>query len=304
MGRIHPIGIIALAAATFAAGQDRPIFTSDVRLVRSLVTVRDPNGDLVGSLEKDSFKVFDNGVPQQISVFERQTEQPLSIAILIDTSGSTGKELKYETDSVNRFLKALFREGNPEDRASTYSFNWQVVQLKDYTRRLDELERSIRGLKGEGGTSLYDAMYLTSRELGQRQGRHVMIIVTDGGDTTSDRTYHQALRAVQMAETVVYPILVMPITNDAGRNIGGENALTTISQGTGGRVFTPAVGLQLDDAFTAILRDLRTQYLIGYYPKDVPYSKEPFHTLKVTVDRANLRVFTRSGYYGDSNSKR
>jgi Ca-activated chloride channel family protein len=99
----------------------------------------------------------------------------------------------------------------------------------------------------------------------------------------------------------MYPVLVMPITNDAGRNIGGENALTTLSQGTGGRVFKPSDSAGLDRAFEDILRELRTQYLIGYYPKDVPPAKDRFHTLKVEVKSRNLRVITRSGYYGESN---
>jgi Ca-activated chloride channel family protein len=99
---------------------------------------------------------------------------------------------------------------------------------------------------------------------------------------------------------VIYPIVVIPITNDAGRNVGGENALTTMAAGTGGRVFTPSSAPELDRAFADILRDLRTQYLIGYYPKDVPPTKDRFHTLKVTTQGRNLRVITRSGYYGDS----
>ena len=103
-------------------------------------------------------------------------------------------------------------------------------------------------------------------------------------------------------------MLVVPITNDAGRNIGGENALTTLAAGTGGRVFTPSLGAQLDRAFDDILRELRTQYLVGFYPKDVPPSKDRFHTLKVTVQSTlanrGLRVSTRSGYYGEANEGR
>jgi Ca-activated chloride channel family protein len=100
----------------------------------------------------------------------------------------------------------------------------------------------------------------------------------------------------------------VPITNDAGRNVGGENALTTLAAGTGGRVFTPNLGAQLDRAFDDILRELRTQYLIGFYPKDVPPTKERFHTLKVNVQGVaasrGLRVSTRSGYYGEANEGR
>ncbi len=129
-----------------------------------------------------------------------------------------------------------------------------------------------------------------------------MVIVTDGGDTTSSKDFHQALEAAQRADAVIYPIVVIPITNDAGRNVGGENALTSFGLGTGGRVFTPSSARELDRAFAEILRDLRTQYLIGYYPKDLPPTKDRFHNLKVAVPQANLRVQTRSGYYEDSDA--
>lgn len=276
------------------------VFRANVDLVRLLVTVKDREGAPKLDLAKQNFRVFDNGIEQQISVFERHTEQPLSVAILIDTSGSTGKELKYEIESVARFTKALFAEGNPDDRATLYSFNWEVVQRTAWTRSAQQIDKALRGLKGEAGTCLYDALWFASRDIESREGRHVIIVVTDGGDTTSSRTFHQALEAVQMADAVIYPILVMPITNDAGRNIGGENALTSFAEGTGGHVFAPSVGLQLDEAFSTILRDLRTQYLIGYYPRDIPKTKDRYHRLRLAVDLPGLRVQTRSGYYGDS----
>jgi Ca-activated chloride channel family protein len=163
------------------------------------------------------------------------------------------------------------------------------------------VDSQLKQLKSEGGTSLYDAIYLASRELENRDGRHVMVVVTDGGDTTSVKDFHQALEAAQLADTLLYPVLVVPITNNAGRNIGGENALTTLAAGTGGRVFLPTLGAELDRAFSDILRELRTQYLVGFYPKDVPLTKDRYHILKVAVQGRNLRVLTRSGYYGESS---
>jgi Ca-activated chloride channel homolog len=277
-------------------------FKVNVRLVRLLATVKDGNGQLIGSLTKNDFTVYDNGVQQDIAVFAPQTEQPLSVAVLVDSSASTGIEQHYELDSVSKFFKALLSEGNPQDTAALYSFNWEVIDLsRGFTRRFARLDTRLKQMHSEGGTSMYDAIFLTSRELELRDGRHVMVIVTDGGDTTSTKSYHQALQAAQMADVIMYPVLVMPITNDAGRNIGGENALTTLSAGTGGRVFTPRMSAELDRAFDDILRELRTQYLIGYYPREVPPSKDRFHTLKVDVRGRNLRVITRSGYYGEFN---
>jgi Ca-activated chloride channel family protein len=219
---------------------------------------------------------------------------------MIDTSGSTAKDLKQEVESVHRFLKALFTEGNRSDTAALYSFNWEVRRHNNFGRSLPNFERSLRSLKGEAGTCLYDAIYLASEDLENREGRRVMVIVTDGGDTTSSKKFHDALEAAQLADAVIYPIVVIPITNDAGRNTGGENALTLMARGTGGRTFLPTVGPELDRAFTDIIRELRTQYMLGFYPKDVPLTKNRFHSLQVKVKRPDLRVLSRNGYYGEA----
>jgi Ca-activated chloride channel family protein len=181
-----------------------------------------------------------------------------------------------------------------------YSFNWQVNLHSSFTRRLARLEQGLKQLKSEGGTSLYDAIYLAARDLEGREGRHVLVVVTDGGDTTSSKKFHDAVQAAQIADAVLYPIVVVPITNNAGRNVGGEHALTTLAAGTGGRIFMPSPGAQLDAAFSDIIKELRTQYLLGFYPTDVPLTKNPFHILNLSLSQPNLRVLTRNGYYGDS----
>jgi Ca-activated chloride channel family protein len=299
--------LAALCLCALAKPQD-PVIKVNVRLVRMLVTVKDAAGQLVGSLNKSDFTVYDNGAQQNIAVFDRQTEQPLSVAMLVDTSASTGIELRYELDSVSRFLNVLLGEGNPEDTVALYSFNEDVKLQTSYTRRFARVDQILKQLKSGGGTSVYDAIFLASHELEYRNGRHVMVLVTDGGDTTSTVDYHQALQSAQLADAILYSVLVVPITNDAGRNVGGENALTTLAAGTGGHVFTPNLGAQLDRAFDDIMRELRTQYLIAFYPKDVPPTKDRFHTLKVTVQsplaNRGLRVTTRSGYYGEANESR
>jgi Ca-activated chloride channel family protein len=130
-----------------------------------------------------------------------------------------------------------------------------------------------------------------------------MVIVTDGGDTTSVKDFHTALDSAQLANASIYPVLVVPITNDAGRNLGGEHALTTMALGTGGRVFEPTLGTALDTAFSDIIKDLRTQYLLAYYPKDVPPTKNRFHRLQVRTRRPDLRVTARNGYYGEAGNQ-
>ena len=300
--RILSCGGVGALLALAAFAQASPDIRVNVNLVRVLTTVKDPSGNLVGSLPKEDFTVLDNGVPQEISVFEHHTEQPLSIALLIDTSGSTAKDLKYEVDSITRFLHALFAEGNPLDTVALYSFNYEVVVQNYFTHNASTLEHRLRLLHGDAGTSLYDAIYLTSKELEGRDGRHVMVIVTDGGDTTSNKDFHAALEAAQLADTAIYPVLVVPIPTDAGRNTGGENALTTLSQGTGGHVFLPTLGAEMDKAFTHLIEDLRTQYLLAYYPKDVPLTKNRFHRLEIRVRNPQLRVLARNGYYGEAEA--
>ena len=294
---LKAVSAVALFAGVLAA---QPVIRVDVRLVRVLATVKNPAGELVGALNKEDFEILDNGAAQQIAVFERQTDQVLSVAMMVDASGSTAKDLKYEVESVNRFFKALFAEGNPLDSVALYSFNYQVIRHNFFTHNQAPLEHSLRLIRGEAGTSMYDAIYLASHDLEPREGRKVMVIVTDGGDTTSVKDFHAALEAAQLANAVIYPVLVVPITNDAGRNIGGENALTTMAAGTGGRVFAPTLGPELDKAFGDIIKDLRTQYLLGFYPKNVPLTKDRFHQLKVRVRRPDLRVTARNGYYGES----
>ncbi len=285
-----------------AFAQDDTVFRSDVQLVRILATVKDASGALVGSLEKADFEVRDNGVPQQLAVFERQTDQPLSVAVLIDNSGSTAKDLRFETESVMRFVRALLKEGNPEDAVSLYSFNWEIVKQAGFTRNPALIEKSLRALRGEAGTSLYDAILLASRDIQDRRGRKILVIVTDGGDTTSHSDFQRAAEAAQLADAVIYPVLVVPIANEAGRNVGGENALTTFSMRTGGRVFAASLGAALDQSFDQILRDLRTQYLLAFYPHDVPPTRERFHTLDITVSAPGLQVKARNGYYGIAQS--
>ena len=132
-------------------------------------------------------------------------------------------------------------------------------------------------LHGAAGTSLYDAIYLASQELETREGRKVMVIVTDGGDTTSRYDRHQALQAAQLADAVIYPVVVMPITNDAGRNIGGENALTFMAEGTGGRTFLPAARARSSTRpSTTSSSNCARNTVLGFYPHDVPLTKDPF----------------------------
>ncbi|MEZ5353003.1 MAG: VWA domain-containing protein [Bryobacteraceae bacterium] len=296
---MKPLRALSLLAASVAFAQStEPVFRVDVDLVRLLVTVKDADGRLVGGLDKSDFLIADDGVAQDVAVFERHTEQPLSVALLVDTSGSTAKDLKYSVQSASRFLRALVGEGNPRDALALFTFNHDVTLRTSFTRNPSRVERALDHLQAEAGTSLYDALILASDTLTGREGRKVIVVVTDGGDTTSYRSYQDALRAVHAVDAVIYSIVVVPITNDAGRNVGGENALITLSRGTGGQTFFPSVGPALDAAFTGILEALRTQYLIGYYPKPQPPASGAFRKVAIALKQGGLRPFARDGYYG------
>lgn len=292
--------LLAAVAALSLPAQQPATFKVNVNLVHVIATVKNKSGQLVGALTKDDFEIYDNGARQEISVFERQTDQPLSIALLIDVSGSTAKDLKFETDSASRFLKALLAEGKPDDRVSIFKFDDTVTRVTPFTHDFTLLDARLKKISGSAGTSLYDAIYLSAGELESRQGRKVMVIISDGGNTTSSYDTHQALEAAQLADAVIYPLVVMPITSDAGRNIGGENALTFMAERTGGRTFLPSLGKQLDKAFDDIISELRTEYYMGFYPQAVPLTREHFHSLKVQVKNPELQVSARNGYYGDA----
>lgn len=287
----------SVSAALAGQTVPTPTFSAHSTLVRLLVSVRDRNGGIVTNLNRDDFQVFDSGVPQELSVFERNTSLPLSVAILVDTSGSTEIALRYEVNSISKFLPALLHAGNPQDTFALFSFNWQINMNVDFSRNRARAERALHSLKGDGGTSLYDAIYLASGTLADREGRHVMVVVTDGGDTTSYRRYEDALGAAQRADVTLYPIIVIPIESDAGRDLGGEHALATLAASTGGRIFYPSSYAALDTAFTRILHALRTQYLLGYYPRKVSKTPGLFHPTKVEAQGGSLRTITRKGYY-------
>jgi Ca-activated chloride channel family protein len=293
---------LVLAAAGWLGAQQTPVIRVNVNLVRVIATVKTRAGATVGSLGRDDFEVYDNGARQEIANFERQTDQPLSVALMVDVSGSTAKELSYEIDSAGRFVRALLAEGNPEDRVAVYAFDDQVRQEHGFTHDHAALNQALKRLHGTAGTSLYDAICLVSKELEPRQGRKALVIVSDGGETTSKWTSHDALQAAQLADAVVYPVVVLPILSDTGRNRAGESFLTYMAHGTGGRPFFPQPNAQLDKAFTDIVDDLRTQYVLGFYPRGVPLTKEKWHKLEVRERTGKLQVSARNGYYGEAES--
>lgn len=281
-----------------ASQTQEPTFRVNVRLVNVFTTVTDSHGAPVANLTRDDFRVLEDGVPQKISVFDRESELPLSIALEVDTSPSTERDFKLEVISAKKFVRSILR---PVDQLSVFQVTEYVEQLAPFTSSMKTIERGIDALKVGPGTSIYDAIFLGSEALIDRHGRKVLVLITDGGDTTSKSDYSAALRRAQQAEAIVYSIIVVPVEADAGRNLGGEHALIQISRDTGGKYYYARDIGQLDEAFHQISEELRTQYLIAYYPSR-QLSDSPFRRIKVDVSRKDsdgqpYQVRHRAGYY-------
>ncbi len=290
------VALTLIAGSLFA--QDDPVFRADVSLVNVLVTVRDENGGPLGNLTREDFEILDRGEPQEIAVFERRTNRPLSVVMLVDASLSTAIELQFERDSAARFAANLMEEGShPGDRIAVMKFSEGVELLADFTRSDASIRRALGRVKPESGTSMYDAVLLGAEELERREGRRVLVIITDGGDTTSYSTFLDAVKAAHASDVVIYGLIVTPIKSDAGRNTGGENALKMFASNTGGKTFIESEGPALDRAFDEILENLRMQYLIGYYPPEHDDHRSQFRDVQVKVKAPGAQIYSRNGYY-------
>lgn len=270
----------------------------DVNLVNVFVTVTDAHGAPIGGLVKENFVLLEDDQQQKINVFDKESALPLSIALAIDTSLTTHHDLPLEQASAKRFAHAILR---PIDGLSVYGFNEDVHEFtRGYSSDLKRIDEAIEHIRPGAATALYDAIYLVSHALDRRKGRKVIVLITDGGDTWSKISYQEAVRAAVEAEAIVYSIIIVPIENSAGRETGGEHALIQLSEDTGGKWYYATSAGQLDDAFRKISDELRTQYLLAYYPSQHTSFSE-FRRIQVKVagvpDAAGYRVRHRAGYY-------
>ncbi len=226
---------------------------------------------------------------------------PLNLTLAIDTSGSVRKDMSDEEGAAKRFAHAILR---PQDQMSLLQFATDVRQLTPFTNNVSEIDRGLGQLRGDWATALYDAICLGSENLGPRQGRKVLVVVSDGDDTAKNSTYAQALEAALRNEVMIYSLIDVPIEASAGRDTGGEHALITLAEQTGGKHFYVDEG-GLDKAFAKVSDDLRTQYLIGYYP----HHQDPgadFHRIVVTIPRAapgEFNIRNKAGYYSSTPMK-
>ena len=351
---------VALTAAMLVTwillAQDMPTITSDVKVVNVLASVRDKHGQIINNLTKDDFKLQQDGQPQSIRYFTRETDLPLTLGLLVDTSMSQRRLIEQERTASYSFLNNLMR---PDDKDKTFviHFDWDVELLQDLTSSRQKLEaaldkldnpRSAPGYGGGGnpggggggggghhmggGTTLYDAVFLASDEvIRKQQGRKALIILSDGVDTGSRVSLDRAIETAQRSNTLVYSILYADpdayghqgyggMGGGMGRHGGwggpmgggpggrgypqqqshpdGKKVLERISRETGGRFFEVSKKQPIDQIYSQIEQELRSQYNLGYTPnKDV--AGPGYHKITLTATNKDLIVQTREGYYAE-----
>ena len=290
------LALLLLLAPALLVAQETTLHVN-VKLVNVFVNVTDANGAFVGGLKQNDFAVFEDGRPQKIAVFERVSQMPLNLTLAIDTSGSVSKDLHAEAEAAHRFVQNILR---PQDRMSLMQFSTTVSQLTPFTDKPAAIDRGLKKLHTDFATALYDAIVQGSDRLGPLEGRKALILISDGDDTIADATYPEALEHALRNEVMIYSLIDVPVAASAGRDTGGEHTLISFSQQTGGRYFYVNEG-GLDAAFQHVSEELRTQYLIGYYPQhQVPGAD--FHRITVTIPRAapgQFKLSYRTGYYAD-----
>ena len=276
------------------------------RVVDVYATVKDARGRLVTSVGRQEFEVRENGVPQQVDYFAHETDAPLSLGLVIDTSASQAQLLPTEREKAMVFLHDVL---GASDRAFVMCFDQEVVLLQGLTNEVPLLARAIdtvgadRGPApipahpSEGrprGTRLYDAIQEASELLGGQKGRKVLVLLTDGEDQGSRVTRGAALEAAERAEVIVYSVLVAdPLFYWArGRDFEGERVLAALQEKTGGSMVHPETAQGLGE----IAAELRAQYRLGYTPRSARYDGS-FRRIEVRLRGARYTVRARRGYY-------
>ncbi len=289
------------------AGQGGTI-KSQVNLVNLFATVRDKNKRIVPTLKQEDFRISEDNQDQKIAFFSREVALPITLALLLDTSGSEQDMLAAIQDAGSQFISRIIRKG---DEALVMSFDSNVDLLSDFTDERSQLERAIRksrinvpdqgarvgnpgpiGSRQITGTALYDAIYLACGEkLATEAGRKAIVIVTDAQDEGSKVKLDEAIEAAQRTDTVIHILLV--VDPRFGGNAGVAHKL---AEETGGRMISVRSEKKLMEAFDEISEELRSQYTLGYYPTNSAQDGK-FRKVKVETAEKDLKVLTRKGYY-------
>ena len=266
----------------------------EVNLVNVLASVLDSRNRPAPDLPREAFELYEEGVQQKIEVFEAETQRPLDLILMVDSSLSTLIEMAEEREAAAHFIRQVLRPG---DHLAVYEFDENVTQLASFTDDVPKLQYAVRHIIEGAGTSLYDAVYLGARALERRgsDNRRVIVLVTDAGETTSRIDFDAARKEAVLSGSLLYTIVLRPVKSESGRNTAGEHALETITDTTGGAVFFPDQSSELDAIFDRIDRELRTQYRLAYYPSPRGPAST-FRRVEVKV-KGGYTARYRRGYY-------
>jgi Ca-activated chloride channel family protein len=292
------------------AGQNKtPAIVSTTGLVHLVATVTDRRHNFVTDLEQSDFKILEDNTPQDIRFFGRETDLPLRIAVLLDTSNSIRPRLPFEQDAAIDFLDSVIRRN--KDMAFLMTFDNEPEVIQDYTGDLALLTSAIRRQRAGGGTALNDAIYRASEKLmspplpkgPNPEIRRILVVISDGDDTLSDHALSDAVEAAIRAEAVIYAVSTntdwLSISGDKPHKMhveGGDKVLQEFADQSGGRVFYPYKVEDLAQSFVDIGAELRSQYFIAYSPKN-PTADGKDRKIEVQAGRKGLAVRTRKGYY-------
>jgi Ca-activated chloride channel family protein len=304
------VGLAVGAAAQQSApapierrGQEVPTIRVESRLVPLALNVVDEHGAPVGGLTVDQFELMEDQKPQRIAVFEKESTTPLSIVLAIDASESVLTDERLEKEAAKKFARSLVR---PQDEIDLMDFADNVREIVSFTNDLSRFEQGLGRIVRGDATALYDAIYLASERLRDTRTdngrRRVLVLITDGDDTTHHGSYGSALEQAQRAGAMVYALIVVPIASDAGRNTGGEHALIQMANDTGGKFYYVENRNDLAPAFQHVSEDLRTQYTLAYYAPQHGGDRNGFRHIQLQLKdpalRARYSLRYRTGYYG------
>jgi Ca-activated chloride channel family protein len=289
----------ALLSAALAA-QQQPKLRSGIELVSLNVSVTDGGGKYVTALEQTDFEVFEDGAKQSITFFSRK-QQPIALALLLDTSNSMDDKMTTAQEAAVGFARRL----QPDDVAEVIEFSSQVKILQGFTTDAAALERAIRSTSADGSTALYNAIYISLKELGKIKARtedevrrQAIVVLSDGDDTSSLMPYEEVLDLAKRSETAVYTIGLRDARSGAQQNFKeAEYVLRQLAQETGGRSFFPSSVTELSKIYDQISQELSTLYSIAYTSKN-PQRNGAWRRIVVRIAKPGLIARTRQGYYG------
>ncbi|MDI9613336.1 MAG: VWA domain-containing protein [Acidobacteriota bacterium] len=289
------------AQTPLPAGISDQTYRISVDLVNVLCSVFDRKTDsFMTNLAREDFALYEDGKSQEITNFARETNLPLTLAMLVDTSESVTPKLKFIQDTATSFFQTVLRD---RDRAMLVEFDSSVTLLQDFTNDPNKMARQIRKLQAAGGTALYDAIAMTCDEkLIRETGRKAIIIVSDGEDISSRTDMRQALEMALRAESTIFPISISKggLFGTGDDTEKGDRILRQLAQETGGKVFFPIQEEDLDEAFRQISLELRSQYNLGYHSTN-PLRDGSYRKIEIKVQDNNLKLNYRRGYYAPSN---